>query len=290
MTNADRPPANEMPGQQIEYLFGNMPAIDILNLERNEGLEFANTGDGISLLFAASGDLRNVVKTLSELPSLPYPDGQPAKLHLVINDIGFQIVARNTIMLLYVLASLQGTTTVPSGTAHKLLTIDRTASNLLHLWYSPFLTKDILTQITKTVGPLIDSFCATIDPHKGPGVVCSMTWSFRTNNHDNVVRLRVDLTKKDWFKLQKFLDNPRDLTFAKARELRDNIMSAPHRKHYHEKWLYKDHNPSTRIARQKYREDGMLLPFGNSRNEFDVPNPRVNPSPPLAQHTHRPLP
>lgn len=49
-----------------KYLWGNLPALDILNIKDNEGPD-ASTRD-FDLLFAASGDPRNIIKTVVGLP------------------------------------------------------------------------------------------------------------------------------------------------------------------------------------------------------------------------------
>ncbi|PMD57810.1 uncharacterized protein K444DRAFT_653762 [Hyaloscypha bicolor E] len=71
------------PHGQRKYLWGNVPAVDILNVAQNER---ANISSILYLLFAASGDLRNVVKTLAHLPE--WCSGQR---EAVINDKGFDI-------------------------------------------------------------------------------------------------------------------------------------------------------------------------------------------------------
>ncbi|KAJ4365373.1 hypothetical protein N0V95_000520 [Ascochyta clinopodiicola] len=49
-----------------KYLWGNMPALDILQLQNNES-ETRETSHDFNLLFAASGDLRNTIKTIAGL-------------------------------------------------------------------------------------------------------------------------------------------------------------------------------------------------------------------------------
>ncbi|KAF1839778.1 hypothetical protein BDW02DRAFT_604401 [Decorospora gaudefroyi] len=80
-----------------KYLWGNMPALDILQIKQNEGTADAVTRN-FNLLFAASGDLRNVIKTISGLPA-----GYKGDCVAVINDKGFVIAARNAITLLLAL-------------------------------------------------------------------------------------------------------------------------------------------------------------------------------------------
>ena len=64
----------------------------------------------------ASGDLRNVVKTVASLPN-----DYSKTVSLVINDRDFDIVARNVIMLLIVLV-----------VSDPIQAVDC----LLHIWYS----------------------------------------------------------------------------------------------------------------------------------------------------------
>ncbi|KAL4799456.1 hypothetical protein BDV19DRAFT_385224 [Aspergillus venezuelensis] len=78
-----------------KYLWGNMPALVLLQLEKNEGKAY---GEDIRLLFAASGDLRNVVKTIAELPS-----EYKGSIEVIINDRDSDIVSRNIILLLIAL-------------------------------------------------------------------------------------------------------------------------------------------------------------------------------------------
>jgi hypothetical protein len=90
-----------------------MPALDILNVKDNEGTTDALPHD-FNLLFAASGDPRNVIKSIVGLP-----DGYTGELKAVLNDKDFLIVARNAIMLLIAL-HLDRETAVPM---------------IIHLWY-----------------------------------------------------------------------------------------------------------------------------------------------------------
>lgn len=61
---------------------------------------------------------------------------------------------------------------------------------------------------------------------------------------------------------------PRD-----AVQIRTAVTLAPERADYRDRWYYKEASPSMRIAKERFREDGLLLPFGHPRAAFDVPNP-----------------
>ncbi|GAB1193899.1 hypothetical protein APSETT444_003135 [Aspergillus pseudonomiae] len=75
-----------------KYLWGNVPALDLLQLKNNEGEAYSQD---LSLLLAASGDLRNLVKTVVSLPN-----SYRGRVHVDINDRDETVVARNLIFLL----------------------------------------------------------------------------------------------------------------------------------------------------------------------------------------------
>lgn len=74
-------------------LWADMPAIDLPNIDKNEGDDVVDRDLGI--MCAASGDLRNVVKTVCGIPEL-----YTGILNILMNDLDFDIVARNAIPLL----------------------------------------------------------------------------------------------------------------------------------------------------------------------------------------------
>ncbi|GFF81194.1 hypothetical protein IFM60648_05945 [Aspergillus lentulus] len=234
-------------GQQFgtkKYLWGNIPASDILRLGSNEGEEY---GGVIRILFAASGDLRNVVKTIAQLPSsYSYP------LELTINDRDFEIVARNIILLLIALIVDQ---------------VDEAVDCIIHLWYSAFVRESHTDLLRHRIRPLVEDVCNKIKDKK-PGSLLGKTWTFGRHS------LRVVLERSSWDRLLSLVDPPAGLTADRARELRAAITLAESRKDYRDRFMYCQ-SPSHRIAFQKFREDGLLLPFGSSRHEFRVPNPTL---------------
>ncbi|KFY06659.1 hypothetical protein V492_07863 [Pseudogymnoascus sp. VKM F-4246] len=70
-----------------KYLWGNVPSLDVLQLRSNEGNDYKGH---LRLLFAASGDFRNVVKSIARLP-----EGYKQSIDVTINDRDIDIVARN---------------------------------------------------------------------------------------------------------------------------------------------------------------------------------------------------
>ncbi|KAF8636838.1 hypothetical protein AX17_003230 [Amanita inopinata Kibby_2008] len=105
-------------------LWGNMPAIDIINLAANE----KDPTKDFSLAFVASGDLRNVVMTINSLP-----ENYSGQLNILLNDHNLPVVFRN-IVLLFILGSTEDQSLA--------------ADVALHFWYSAFLPAVYRTRIS----------------------------------------------------------------------------------------------------------------------------------------------
>ena len=76
------------------YYWGNIPAVDLINLSLNEGCEYSKP---LSLLLCGVGDPRNVALSVASLP-----EGYQQKLTFVLNDISVCTLAR-TVLLLFML-------------------------------------------------------------------------------------------------------------------------------------------------------------------------------------------
>jgi hypothetical protein len=70
-----------------------MPAIDLINIQKNE--DTGALDKDFAILLTASGDFRNVLKSAVGLP-----EGYRGQCSIMINDIDFNVVARNAIFLL----------------------------------------------------------------------------------------------------------------------------------------------------------------------------------------------
>ncbi|KAI1388290.1 uncharacterized protein F4822DRAFT_240795 [Hypoxylon trugodes] len=235
------------------HLWGNTPAMDVLNLPRNEGSDYDKD---ISILFAASGDLRNAAKTVQCLP-----EGFDHQVKITLNDRDPVVALRNVILLLLMLKSLEEASDEAS--------IDNLAETLIHVWYSAMITSDMLSQLESKVKPLVKEACFWT-PFRESGDVLRKKWDFQSG-----ASLDVSIERDTWSQLLKFLEVPEHLTAAKARDVRIATMLAPERQDYRDRWGFKDASPSMRVARQRFREDGILLPFGHPRLKFDIPNPTL---------------
>ena len=81
-------------GLSATYYWGNIPAVDLINLSMNEGDEYSSP---LSLLLCGVGDPRNVLLTIASLP-----DAYKQQVTFVLNDICPCTLAR-TVLLLYML-------------------------------------------------------------------------------------------------------------------------------------------------------------------------------------------
>ncbi|KAG8986472.1 hypothetical protein FRB90_003979 [Tulasnella sp. 427] len=118
-------------GKAGNYLWGNIVARDALNISMNEG--GAVKKQDLKLCFAASGDLRNVIKTLNGLP----PD-YAGQCTIVINDFHPQVAIRNVALLCMLLDA--------SGPSAEL-----TAEAVLHVLYSASLTSNQYDSVGKWI-------------------------------------------------------------------------------------------------------------------------------------------
>ena len=213
----------------------------MLNLPKNEGL---TTERKFRLLFAASEDLRNVITTIVAIPK-----SSKATVTCIINDIETETTSRNIILLLIAL------TFEPA----------EAANIMVHLWYSALIPGKLLQRIREKVLPLIQDVCQKIENKPAS--------SFQAKRFSiNGKTLRVVLLKEQWLKLPAYLDVPDGLTVVRVKEIRDAVVCAPHRLDHVHRHLY-NLSPRARTSMMRFRERGVLFPFGAPTNEFDTPNP-----------------
>ncbi|KAI0474740.1 hypothetical protein F4859DRAFT_504565 [Xylaria cf. heliscus] len=119
---------------QLE-LFGSYPAIDVLRLADNEGV---NRNDPIDILFLEPTDLRDVIMTIVNLP-----EQTSAPLNIFITDLATARTSRHLMLLLMALSSQNP---------------DITAECAVPFWYAPFIPQWCLPAIEELVGPFIRDY------------------------------------------------------------------------------------------------------------------------------------
>ncbi|PHH78981.1 hypothetical protein CDD80_5922 [Ophiocordyceps camponoti-rufipedis] len=228
----------------IKYLWGNIPAIDIVKLEDNEGVDYKQD---LRLLFAASGDLRNVVKTIAQLPT-----GYTHRVHVTINDIDLEIVCRNALFLLI---------------AHAIQDADEAADCIVHLWYSAYLRPSHINILQTRIRPLLKAVCAGISS-RAPKSLIGKSWVFGNRS------LRLVMRRESWILLLALFHRNHTFTLEEAREIRDGVTANETRVDWQER-IFCCQPPKHRLCMQRFRKDGILLPFGASRADFTEPNPTL---------------
>ncbi|KAJ2915828.1 hypothetical protein MD484_g4584, partial [Candolleomyces efflorescens] len=215
--------------------WGNVPAMDVINLEANENDATMN----LSIAFVASGDMRHVVKTINSLPA-----NFSGELNVVLNDISLPIACRNLALL-----SILGT--IPDEAL--------AADVALHFWYSVFLPDAYRTQIGLCVVSALD---------KGHGKLGGLTLGRRST-----VSWAYPQETNEYFMHWVPEGDPSQtpLSVVDAQVEYNRFKSAPARRDYRDR-IYARLRPSHRAAVQEYRRFGIVLPFGAPNFHFNCAN------------------
>lgn len=179
----------------------------MLRLADNEGLNYQHD---LHVLFAASGDPRNLIKTVASLPSTYH-----GSLECFMNDKDLDIVARNAIMLLAAIA----------------LSPEDAAETIIHLWYSAMIPSRVLERVQVHILPLIQEVCTKIQDTQGANPLGN-TWAF------GKASLRLVLKKEQWYRLRSYFEVPKGLSSDHADAIRAAIMLAPERVDQRERQLF----------------------------------------------------
>lgn len=177
------------------------------------------------------------------------PLGYTGRCEVFINDRDFDVVARNAILLL-IAFHFSPNEAVPI---------------MLHIWYSAFIPKQMLQSLRTTILPLIQDVCEKI-VDKPLNSLQSKTWK------NGKCSMRLVLAKSAWDRLPSYFQVPDGLSMTHALELMKATTLAPQRIDNLHRALYEKPR-YWRLCKQKFRSDGLLLPFGYSGKEFDTPNP-----------------
>ncbi|KIM26482.1 hypothetical protein M408DRAFT_25436 [Serendipita vermifera MAFF 305830] len=220
------------------HLWGNVPAIDVLNLQKNEGVDYQKD---LSLCFAASGDLRNILLTINRIP-MDY-QGQ---LSIVMNDLQPRVTFRN-LLILSVILEIED----------KFLAADIA----LHLWYSAFMPAEYEVQ-------MLSAAAARIIKSKKQSRSISAE-SGDTESTRLILNLS-DRIRAEFVSLSEQVGSRTPDHASAANEL-SSVMFAPHRIDYQDRYHCKL-KPAHRVAMQAYRSFGLVLPFGAANAQFNTPN------------------
>ena len=233
----------------MRYLWGHTPAYNILKLEEHEGKAY---DEDLALCFASSGDARNLIQ-----PIIGLPKDYSGTVTCVVNEQDLLVVVRNVMTLI----------------ASMLLSPRKAAEFMLHLWYSARLTPDmtaVISHIKKLMENALEKFNNFGEDH-----LWRSTWNFGTR------QLSLSLHKEAWPLMVRILSSEHvgpsfELGFQEPGLVTDArrrfVMLTPHLLDQRESHLF-DLPPSQRLSAQRFREHGVLSPFGSDISAFTLANP-----------------
>jgi hypothetical protein len=178
------------------------------------------------------------------------PENHRGKLSVVVNDKDFDIVARNAIILLIALVSEDE---------------DEAVGCILHLWYSALITQKHSELLTSRIYPMINEVYQKV---KDRSARSDLSKNFTFGDRS----LRLTLKKAEWKALLSFFSPPSGVSTEQAQQIRRATTLAPERVDYRDRKLLTQSGVA-RVSENRFREDGILLPFGCSRAEYSIPNP-----------------
>ena len=238
-------------GTSLSYLWGNIAAIDCLNIPENE--QKSSTRQDFKLCFAgmscvpelsilsvftrslqASGDLRNVISTINGLP-----EDYKGKCDILCNDWDSRVVGRNLVILHALLIS-----GIP---------VEEAAELALHLMYSPFITKAASSFLNRSISyihsmPLSDKLSTDLESQGMLHVVS------RPDSFDSII----EMIHSSYGMKAALLGYQHIMLNAERQDYRDRFMSAALQ-------------PCHRLAFVRYRKQGVLAPFSLDVTHFTEP-------------------
>jgi len=212
------------------HLWGNIPAMDTLNLRHNEGV----TNQDFSLAFVASGDIRNIIRTVNGLPA-----DYSGELNILLNDREPIIVLRN-IVLLQLLGS------IPDHV--------RAAEIALHYWYSAFVPFEYSLQMQAAMRDLMEQMGRDMTLFSALGSRATLSGEVIPD----VLAELISMIRS----LYQIGDASNEL---------HRVRFAPSRKDFLHRH-YCRLEPSHRLAFLEFRRFGLVLPFGAENGHFNTPN------------------
>ncbi|EIM80807.1 uncharacterized protein STEHIDRAFT_135143 [Stereum hirsutum FP-91666 SS1] len=228
-----------------KHVWGNIPAIDCLNLSRNEGSSAVDKDINLAFWYsnsAASGDIRNLVQTVNGLPA----DYRGA-CNILLNDRDIHIFTRNVLFLAILLDEYES--------------IEEAAEMAVDLSYSMRLSSTTASRVQMKMRVLGMILIGSV-----MGTPKSTSISIRGKSR---LVIRHDMDEFTYLAKRGVLDVPIDVDDAE-RAMHESLLH-PSRQDYRDLY-YSGLKPAHRLAASTYRTNGMTRPIGTNLNEFDQPN------------------
>ncbi|KAF5385772.1 hypothetical protein D9615_002205 [Tricholomella constricta] len=219
-------------GLPFAYLWGNLPAVDCLHLSENERVSASRMD--LKLCFAASGDIRNLVKSVNGLPA-----DYEGKCDIVFNDLNPLVVGHNLVVLWALLNSE--------------LAIDDAAELALHLMYSSCLTPNMAAFLSKSI-----DLITGLSPSKETAIPVRGRGELHARLTSDELGVTLDMLRSRY--------GVRAASYAYSK-----IMCSRERQDYTDRHLFAL-EPGHRLAFTRYRKSGILAPYSLDTSHFEEPN------------------
>lgn len=186
------------------------------------------------MIVSASGDIRNVILTVNDLP-----DNYTGKCSILCNDINGVVVNRNLVILFVLLTAGAD--------------VAEAAELAVHLMYSAALTPAMASyvrQCTEVIYGTHGPYSGAWDT-RGAGKLRSLQWMSHIQLALRMFRSQYNLTTA--------LANMRSVMYSPARvDYRDRYLASL--------------EPNHRLAFSRFRTTGVLAPFATDISHFTEPN------------------
>lgn len=169
-----------------------------------------------------------------------------------MNDGNVNVVMRTILLLLMA--------------ANSEISVDRTADVMIHLWYSLLLKQADGNEVVEPVVQQLSKWSALDMIPSESGTSERRFERHGSSGGSSVVSVSLSEDHRQLMREPLLSDS---LTVERAKELRET--SFGHRKDMQDLLLSKQ-KPGHRVPFDRFRRDGMLLPFGISRGEYTKPN------------------
>jgi hypothetical protein len=141
---------------------------------------------------------------------------------------------------------------------------ERAIEAMVHLSYSFALPADLWEDITSVLLPCVEEFYRSVK-HKKPDVKVSNSWKFGSQT------IRTTMSRKDWKRIMEILKPSVPMSFDQAAASRQAVVSNPAYKNHRGLKLWNTY-PSLRRADIRFRQTGIVLPFGFPVSNYRQPN------------------
>jgi hypothetical protein len=194
------------------------------------------------------------------------------QLSVIVNELDVDLQIRNLIIIL--LATL-----VPDGKATELIT---------HLWYSASIPSEMYCLVTEYVLPRVkmvweeckkaarerkEARSQAKEENKTEKKPAESSIR-RMVVESGTTRLAIGLEPQHWLQLYIMLDRNNFQSIQLARQKRQNIIFSINPNHKKKRFeFFAALPPWQRVTEERYRQTGVLLPYGASAGHFDLPNP-----------------